>query len=412
MRSKESPVLILLLMLFVLSVPVLAEAVSFSTHGADGGSSPPAAIVGGSPPGSSASGGKKLSPTVLPLPLESKGRLFEAVRLVQATGFQARLAMMRLEKFEETPAAGVEITAGLEHAYKSFEAMEKAARKLDDTVKLTRLALEGRFGPEERLAALRDLFSVLPAEAFEDDYTSYQMGMLQQELDKIAGGARLTYEKAMGTLSDGARAVADFAGKAKNAVKSGWNKAVGTLTTPVAYVHTKMSQLVGWENWAKISAVTKFGATVTVGTIGLVVAVTAMPATAVAAPLVAVGVYAAGNVGAALSLVNDINEIEGRSSPGVGAASYGISKGTAIIGLVQGGGGGEIFVNIVSGTSDDMTVGRNLTEEELESFIKENEELLNKHGLKITVTKPDTKDPYGGGGGSDSGGSGGGCDCN
>ncbi|MDD4364887.1 MAG: hypothetical protein PHF19_04015, partial [Synergistales bacterium] len=76
------------------------------------------------------------------------------------------------------------------------------------------------------------------------------------------------------------------------------------------------------------------------------------------------------------------------------------------------GGGGEIFVNIVSGTSDDMTVGRNLTEEELESFIKENEELLNKHGLKITVTKPDTKDPYGGGGGSDSGGSGGGCDCN
>ena len=408
MRGRARVVLLLSWIVFALAWGAPIEAVSFSTQGADGTAAAPAPVVGGSPAGASASRERR-APTVLPVPKDSRARLTEAIELVQATGFQARLAMMKLEKTETVPAPGVEIKARLEQAYKSFEALEKAARTLDDRVNLTRLALEGRFGPHQRLAALLDLFSVLPAEAFDSPEEAMARNAIQQELDKIAGGARLTYEQAMSTLSNGAKAVKDFAGKAKDAVKSGFDKVVGTLTTPVAYVHTKVSQAVGWENWAKIMAFTKCGAVLTVGTLGLVVAVTAMPATAVAAPLAAVGVWTIGNVGAGLSLVSDLNEIEGRSAPGVGETSYAISKGTAVIGLIQVGSPGEIFVNVVGGTMDDMTVGRPLTESELESFIAEHRELFDKYGAGVDYTAPDAKDPYGGGGG---GSGGGGCSCN
>jgi hypothetical protein len=408
MMRRTCAVVALLWSLFVFLEGVPAEAITFSSQGADGGSTAPAPVVTGSGAPRPASGKRNAAPLVLPLDKESKGRMGEAISLVQATGFQAKLAMMELERMEEEGAPGVEIQARLEQAYKSFEAMEKAAKSLDDTVKLTRLALEGHLGPKERLAALADLFAVLPAEAF-DDFESMPGQMLQKEFDKIAGGARLTYEKALSTLSSSAKAVGDFASKAKNAVKSGFNTVVGKLTTPVAYVHTKVSQVVGWEGWAKTMAVAKFGAVVVGGTVGLVVAVSAMPVTAVGAPLVAVGVWTAGNIGAGLSLVNDLNEIEGRSSPGLESSSYGISKGTAVIGLIQSGSPGDVAVNIINGTMDDMTVGRDLTEEELESFIKEQEDNLRKKGYHVPYRPPADPVPSGGGGDNGGGSSGGGC---
>ncbi|MBL3593539.1 MAG: hypothetical protein JMJ93_08560 [Synergistaceae bacterium] len=405
---RTCAVVALLWSLFVFLEGVPAEAITFSSQGADGGSTAPAPVVTGSGAPRPASGKRNAAPLVLPLDKESKGRMGEAISLVQATGFQAKLAMMELERIEEQGATTAEIAARLDHAYKSFEAMEKAAKGLDDTVKLTRLALEGHLGPKERLAALADLFAVLPAEAF-DDMSSMATQAIQNEIGKIAGGARLTYEKALSTLSSGAKAVGDFASKAKNAVKSGFDKVVGTLTTPVAYAHTKVSQVVGWEGWAKTMAVTKFACTVTVGTAGLVVAITTLPATAVAAPLVAVGVYTATNIGAGLSLVNDLNEIDGRSSPGLESSSYAISKTTAVIGLVQGGSPGEILVNVIGGSMDDMTVGREMTPAEVDSFVKEQEEKMERKGLHVPYRPPADRTPSGGGGDNGGGGSGGGC---
>ena len=409
MKKRSYAVFILLWACIILAAALPAEAISFSTQGADESQSTPAPVVGGGPTGSPTGGGAKGSAfRVLDVPSDSKARLSEAMEMVQATGFQARLAMMKLEQTETEPAPGVEIAARLDHAYRSFEAMEKAAKRLEDRVSLTQLALEGRFGTQQRLLALLDLFSALPAEAF-DDYDDMMPGnLLQKEFDKIAVGARLSKEKALAALSNMAKAVGDFAVNAKNAVKSGVSKVTGVLTTPIAYAHTKASQIVGWNTWGKMMAVTKFGAVVTVGTLGLVVAVTAMPATAVAAPLVAVGVWTAGNIGAGLSLVNDLNTIEGRSSPGLEASSYGISKGTALIGVVTAGNPAEIAVNVIGGVTDDMAVGRDMTEEELESFIEENAERMKGVGLQIIYYPPDTEDPYGGGEGG-GGGCGDGC---
>lgn len=344
----------------------------------------------------------------LDLPSQEKGRLAQSLELARLTGMQAKAALDDLASMDGKDLPADEIRAKLLYAQEAMEAMEKAGRKLEDSAKLVRMTWEGRFGPEDRLAALEELFEAMPALAdFGNDYgivTPEQV--VRQEFEKIGRGAKQTFESAMSTVEAGGRAIKDFASYVGSAVKSG----VGKVTGAVASVHHRIGSLVGQKNWATIMAGTKFTVAVVGSGVALVVAVPAAATTAGA--LTAVAIYSAANVGAAVSFANDMSTINGHRGPeDLDSALTRINQGTAVIGLATSGSGSEVLVNVI-GISGNEIIGttdlQHMTSEELAGYLdqKDRKEFLEKMGAK-----PEYRAPTDTGGGGQGEGSGGGCGC-
>ncbi len=379
-------------------------AVTITTHG---GGSP--SVVRPSQPGQQQRPSSKGTGIAqLDLPSQEKGRLAQSLELARLTGMQAKVALEELVLMDGKDIPAGEIKARLVYAQETLEAMEKAGKKLEDSAKMVRMTWEGRFGPEDRLAALEELFEALPALAdFGNDYgmvTPEQV--VQQELEKIGRGAKQTFENAMSTVEAGGRAIKNFASYLGGAIKSG----VGKVTGAVASVHHKIGNLVGQKNWATIMAGTKFTVAIVGSGVALVVAVPAAATTAGA--LTAVAIYTAANVGAAVSFANDMSTINGHSGPeGLDSALTRINQGTAVIGLATSGSGSEVLVNVI-GVSGNEIIGttdfQHMTPEELAGYLdqKDRKDFLEKLGAK-----PEYRAPTDTGSGGGEGGGGGGCDC-
>nr|WP_321501659.1 hypothetical protein [uncultured Dethiosulfovibrio sp.] len=404
---KKQLTLALCSLLLLMSCATGAWSVTITTHG---GGSP--SVVRPSQPGSQPRpSSKKTGIAQLDLPSQEKGRLSQAMELARLTGMQAKVALDELALLEGKEVPAGEIRAKLVYAQETLAAMEKAGKRLEDSAKLVRMTWDGRFGPEDRLAALEEIFQVMPAFAgFDGGYgfvTPEQV--IQQEFQKIGRGAKQTFENAMSTVEAGGRAVKNFASYLGNAVKSG----VGKITGAVASVHHRIGNVVGQKNWATIMAGTKFTAAIVGSGVALVVAV---PATATAAgALTAVAIYTAANVGAGVSFANDISTIQGYGGPDdLDNALTRINQGTAVIGLVTSGSGSEVLVNVI-GISGNEIIGttdlQHMTPEELSGYLNERErkEFLEKLGARPEYRAPTDTDGGEGEGGSSGGGCGDGC---
>lgn len=382
-------------------------AVTITTHGGDS----PSVVMPSQPGQQQRPSSKGTGIAQLDLPSQEKGRLAQSLELARLTGMQAKVALDDLAMMDGKDLPAGEIKARLVYAQETLEAMEKAGKKLEDSAKLVRMTWEGRFGPEDRLAALEELFKALPALAdFGNEYgivTPEQV--MQQELEKIGRGAKQTFENAMSTVEAGGRAIKDFASYLGGAIKSG----VGKVTGAVASAHHRIGNLVGQKNWATIMAGTKFTVAIVGSGVALVVAVPAAATTAGA--LTAVAIYTATNVGAAVSFANDMSTINGNRGPeDLDSALTRINQGTAVLGLATSGSGSEVLVNVI-GISGNEIIGttdlQHMTPEELAGYMdeKDRKDFLEKLGSKPEYRAPtDTGD-----GGQGEGSSGGGCsDCN
>lgn len=382
-----------------------AWAVTITTH--DGGS--PSVVRPSQPGHQSRPSSKGTGIAQLDVTSQEKGRLAQAIELARLTGLQAKVALEDLVQMEDEDkeiSAG-EIKARLVYAQETMEAMEKAGKKLEDSAKLVRMTWEGRFGPEDRLAALEEIFQAMPALAgFGGVVTPEQV--FQGELQKIGRAAEQTFSNAISTVEAGGRAVKNFASYIGGAIKRG----VGAVTGAVASGHHKIGNVVGQKNWANIMAGTKF----TVAVVGAGVAlVVALPATATAAgALTAVAIYTAANAGAAVSFVNDLSTINGHRGPeNLDSSLTRINQGTAVIGLVTSGSGSEVLVNVI-GISGNEIIGttdlQHMTPEELAGYMdeKNRKDFLEKQGAKPEYRAPNKIDSGGEGGGS-GGGCGDGC---
>ncbi len=391
-------------MCILLSGASKAWSVTITTHG---GGTP--SVVRPSQPGTQPRpSSKKTGIAQLDLPSQEKGRLAQAAELARLTGMQAKVALEELARLDDKDVPAAEIRAKLVYAQETLEAMEKAGKRLEDSAKMVRMTWEGRFGPEDRLAALEELFEVMPAFAgFDRGYgmvTPEQY--IEQELNKIGRGAKQTFDNAMGAVEAGGRAVKNFASYIGNAVKSG----VGKVSGAVASVHHRIGNVVGQKNWATIMAGTKFTAAMVGSGVALVVA---LPATATAAgAITAVAIYTAANVGAGVSFANDLLAIQGHSGPeDLNTALTRINQGTAVIGLVTSGSGSEVLVNVMGVSGNEIAENANMprmTLEELAGYLNERE---RKQFLESLGAKPEYRAPTDtgsdGGNGTDS--SGGGC---
>ena len=247
-------------------------------------------------------------------------------------------------------------------------------------------------------------FFATPALAFTGD--PYVDSMIANEVQGIGRAAKSSFNSFLGTLSSAAKSIGNAASSVKNAVSSG----IGKLTGAVGAVHTKIGSVVGQKNWATIMAGTKFVATTVGGTVALIVAAPVTTAGAVGA----VVVWTAANVGASISLAHDISTIQGGSgAAGIDNAMTRINQGTALIGCLSGGGTGEVFVNVVGLTGNEIigtTPGQQLTPEQIAEFLdpRERQEFLANTGGQTKYVPP-YHHSEGGGGGSSGGGCSGGC---
>ncbi|MCF4152571.1 hypothetical protein L2W58_12270 [Dethiosulfovibrio sp. F2B] len=391
----------LTLFALILAICPVLEAVTITTSGGGGSSvSRPATGGGVAAPKASANGTN--GPALLDLPAAEKNRLADAAELARLTGLQAKDALNKLADLEGRDVSGAEIRARLVYAQECMESMEKAGKKLEDSARLVMMTWEGRFGPEDRLAAMEEFLGAMPALAWRG--VSPQ-GIVNQELGRISSGMKQAFSDAMGKLQAGGRAISNFASKVGGAIKSG----VGKVTGAVGYVHHRIGNVVGQKNWATIMAGTKFTATIVGVGVGLVVAA---PATTAGA-LGAVAIYTVGNIGAAVSFANDMATINGRSGPsGLDQGLTRINQGTAVIGIVTSGSGPEVLVNVIGVTGNEIigtTDIGHMTPEELAGYLegKERENFLNNHGAKHTYREPinviDGNDGGGGGGGCSDG---------
>jgi hypothetical protein len=385
----------------ILVVAPALEAVTITTSGGGGASVSRPATGGGAAPKASDKG--TTGPALLDLPAAEKNRLAEAAELARLTGLQAKDALNQLVDLEGRDVSGAEIRAKLLYAQECMESMEKAGKKLEDSAKLVMMTWEGRFGPEDRLAAVEEFLGAMPALAWQG--VSPQ-GMVNQELGRISSGMKHAFSDAMGKLQAGGRAISNFASKVGGAIKNG----VGKVTGAIGYAHHRIGNVVGQKNWATIMAGTKFTATIVGVGVGLVVAA---PATTAGA-LGAVAIYTVGNVGAAVSFANDMATINGGSgASGLDQGLTRINQGTAVIGIVTSGSGPEVVVNVIGVTGNEIigtTDIGHMTPEELAGYLDEDErkDFLEQLGAKPTYREPtDT----GGGGGEGGGSGGGGGDC-
>ncbi|GAB1399872.1 hypothetical protein MASR2M79_02410 [Aminivibrio sp.] len=391
-----------------------AEAVTFDSSG---GSSP-AVKKSGKP--SAPSGGSKGVIALLDLPQGQKTRLAESVELTRLSALQADLAMKKLEELNNRDASYEEMKAHLDYAQESMEALGRAGDRLEDAVKIIRVALSGAEGKEALLAAAEELMEVFPylgdllkgAPAFAYDQFTTPEEVLEYEVSKISRGMKAQFDKAMNALSNGAKAVKNGAVAVGNSLKNAAGYVANKITAPVKAAHHKIGNTLGQKNWAVVMAGTKFVTAVTLAGVGLVVVISA-PAVSAGAAVGAVAIYTVTNVGACVSLANDLNEIKGghNAASEANQALSNINKATTLIGLAGGGSTGEVLVNVIGLTGDDLANAPGaveLTPEELAGYLdpKERDEFLQKYGNKTEYKAP-APTSSGGEGGNGGGGSGG-----
>ena len=396
--------------LFFFCVLSLAEAVTFDSSGGS-----PASVKktgkGTAPSGAGANIGTVAK---LDLPKDQKTRLADSLELVRLTGIQASLALRNLEELDKREATGEEMKARLNHAVEACDALEKAGKRLEDSVRIVRVALRGETGPESFSAALDELFEVFPflvevlaaspAIAFDtpEDMMEYQMQEVGRQLNKEFGGL-------MDKLSGAARTVQNAASSIGNGIRD----AVGWVSDKVAAGHHKIGSVVGQKNWATAMAGTKFVTAITLAGVGLVVVVSA-PAVSAAGAITAVAVYTAANVGACVSFVNDMGQIHGGSGAGdVETATTRINQATSLIGVVSGN-PKEITLAVLGATGDEIantTGGRTLSPEELAEYLNAPDRQAFLDNLNARRDYQSPADTGSGGGEGGNGGSGGGCSC-
>lgn len=343
----------------------------------------------------------------LEAPTDQKQRLAESIEGMYLTGLQATMTIETLKSIENKTLPDDEILARLEHTQDSLEALERAAKRLEDNVKLVQLACENDPALKREVMAFLRQFLAAPAHALTGD--PYADSIIANEIQGIGRAAKSSFDSFMGTLSNAAKSVGNAASKVGNAISSG----IGKLTGAAGKVHTKIGSVVGQKNWATVMAGTKFVATTVGGTVALVAVVTTAPVTSIAAPVGAVVVWTASNIGASVSLAHDLSTIQGgNGAAGLDNAMTRVNQGTALIGLAGGGSGGEVLVNVIGLTGNEIigtTPGQHMTPEELAEFLDEptRQEFLDKMGGK-TIYIPPHHHPEGGEGGN---GGGGGCGC-
>ncbi len=391
-----------------------AEAVTF---GSSGGSAPPVK-KSGKP--SAQSGGNKGIIALLDLPQAQKTRLAESVELTRLSAIQASLAMKKLEDLNNRDASYEEMKAHLDYAQESMEALGRAGDRLEDSVKIIRIALTGAEGKEALLAAAEELMEVFPSlrelaaatPAFAYSGVPSAQQVVEHEVAKISRGMKTQFDKAMNALSSGAKAVKSGAAAVGNSLKNAGSWIAGKITAPVKAAHHKIGNALGQKNWANMMAGTKFVSAITLAGAGLVVVLSA-PAISSGAAVGAVAIYTVSNIGAAVGLVNDLEAIKGRSnaSSGMNDTLSNMNKATSLIGLAGGGSAGEIAVNVIGLAGDEIANAPGaveMTPEELAGYLdpKDRDDFLEKFGNKAEYKAP-APTSSGGEGGNGSGGSGG-----
>ena len=389
-----------------------AEAVTFDSSG---GSSP-SVKKSGKP--SSPSGGKKGVVALLDLPKAQKTRLAESVELTRLSAIQADFAMKKLEELNGRDASYEEMEAHLVYAQESMEALGRAGERLEDSVKIIRIALSGAEGKEALLAAAEELMDVFPslrdllraAPAFAYDQFTTPEQVFEYEVSKISRGLKAEFDKAMNAVANGAKAVKNGAVAVGSSLKNAAGWVAGKITAPIKAAHHRIGNTLGQKNWAHAMAGTKFVTTITLAGVGLVVVVSA-PVVSMGAAVGAVAIYTVANVGACVSLANDLNAIKGGENAASGAnqALSNINTATTLIGLAGGGSPGEVVVNVIGLTGDEIANAPGAVEmstAELAGYLdpKEREGFLQKFGNK-TGYRPPAPVTHGGEGGN--GGSGG-----
>ena len=388
----------------------VAEAVTFTSSG---GSAAPVKKTGkgAAPPGS----GRKIGTVAkLDLPKSKKTRLADSIELVRLTGIQASLALRNLEELDTREATGEEMKARLNHAVEACDALEKAGKRLEDSVRIVRVALRGEAGPESFSAALDELFEVFPflvevlaaspAIAFDTpmDEMEYQMQEVGKQLNKEFGAVMDGFSRAAQTVQNTA-----------SSIGRGLKNAVGWVADKVAAGHHKIGSVIGQKNWATAMAGTKFVTAVTLAGVGLVVVISA-PAVSAAGAVTAVAVYTAANVGACVSFANDMSQIHGGRGVGdVETATTRINQATSLIGVVSGD-PKEITLAVLGATGDEIantTGGRTLSPEELAGYLNAPDRQAFLDSLNARRDYQSPADTGSGGGEGGNGGSGGGCSC-
>lgn len=375
------------------------EAVTFGSQTTDGSATQAPAVVG-----DSAKSGKSSESALLytlDVPQAQKQRLANSIKFLYFAGAQAAEAVGNLKALDGQILPDNEILARLTHAEESLEVLEKAAKGLNDSVTLVRTAcMNDPVLKEEIMAMLEELFAS-PACAFTGDPTAD--GYIAQEVQGIGRAAKNSFNSLMNTLSSAATSIGNAASSVKNAIGNG----IGKITGAIGNVHTTIGSAVGQENWKNIMAGTKFTCTVVGGTVALIVAAPVTTAGAVGA----VAVWTAANVGAAVSLANDLGD--GKDPGGIDNAMTRINQGTALIGLAGGGSAGEVLVNVIGLSGNEIigtTPGNEMTPEQVAEFLgtSDGKEYLKNLAAQKDYKKPDAPQVGGGGNG---GGSGGGCGC-
>ncbi len=399
---------VMCLVLFFCILP-MAEGVTFESSG---GKNAPVKKTGSSP--ATPVSGKKGTVAMLVLPKDQKVRLADSLELVRLTGLQTSLALRNLQELDRREATAEEMKARLNHAAEACGALEKAGKKLEDSVGMVRVALRGEEGPEDFTAALNELLEVFPslgealfaspAIAFDspEDMMEYQMQEVGRQLNKEFGGL-------MDKLSGAARTVQNAASSIGNGIRD----AAGWVSDKVAAGHHKIGSVVGQKNWATAMAGTKFVTAITLAGVGLVVVVSA-PAVSTAGAITAVAVYTAANVGACVSFVNDMGQIHGGSgADAVEKATTRLNQATSLIGVVSGN-PKEITLAVLGATGDEIantTGGRTLSPEELAGYLNapDRQAFLDSLNARTDYRPPADAGSGGGEGGNE--GSGGGCSC-
>jgi hypothetical protein len=391
-----------LLLAFTLNAGAgLVESVTFESKSTDGTqpATQPKVVGGSANSGNSQEGALLYS---LEAPQDQKDRLADAINGVHLTGIQATMAIEELQALENQNLPDNEILARLVYTEECFDALEKAAKRLNDNVELVKIACERDPELKEQVVAMLEGIFASPAYAFTGDPMADSI--IAQEVQGIGRAAKKSFNSFMNTLSSAASTIGNAASKVKNAVSNG----IGKVTGAVGKVHTKIGNVVGQKNWATMMAGTKFVCTYVGGTVALIVAAPVTTAGAVGA----VVVWTAVNVGAGVSLANDLSQIQGgRGADGLDNALTKVNQTTALIGAIGGGRPGEVFVNVMGVAGNEIvgtTPGQKMTPEEMAGFLepKDRQEFLKNIAALKKYQKPDAQ-PTGG----DGGGGGGSCGC-
>ncbi len=375
MRKWSKVFIMMAALIFCLSA--CADAVTF---GSSGGNAP--AVKKSGKPSGNAGGGKKGIVALLDLPKAQKTRLAESVELTRLSAIQADLAMKKLEELNNRDASLEEMKAHLVYAQESMEALGRAGERLEDSVKIIRVALSGAEGKEALFAAAEELMEVFPSlRLLVGASAAHAYGgptpeqVIEYELAKISSGAKMEFEKAMNALSNAAQSVKNAASSVGNSLKNAAGYVANKITAPIKAAHHRIGDAVGQKNWAVTMAGTKFVTAITLAGVGLVVVISA-PAVSAGAAVGAVAIYTVANVSACVGLANDLNQIKGGQNTASGAndALSNINTATTVIGLAGGGSPGEVVVNVIGLTGDQIANAPGaveMTPEELAGYIDE-----------------------------------------